>query len=100
MMSNHLVIAGDVALSVPVEYCLFHKLRADDAGVHLKDGEMPTNEDKMKLAWASEMWITVELMKLLGKFAFSVDFIRIELILFLTLNKASSDFRLFGCQLN
>ena len=33
---------------------------------HYLTGEPLSEEDKMKLAWASEMWITVELMKLLG----------------------------------
>jgi hypothetical protein len=70
-------VAGDVALSVPVQHCLFHKLRAEDAEVHLKDGESPTNEDKMKLAWASEMWITVELMKAVT--AFGITFISLEI---------------------
>ena len=55
-----------MALSVPVNLCLFHKLRADEAGVSLSPGMPLTDEEKMKLAWASEMWITVELMKLLG----------------------------------
>ena len=58
--------AGDIALSVPVKLCLFHKLPAAEAGVQLKPGEPLSEEDKMKLAWASEMWITVELLKLLG----------------------------------
>ena len=71
LFSTTHIRAGDPALSVPMQLCLFHRMNAKDSGVQLDNhpsGAL-TDEDRKRLTWASEMWLTVELMKLLEEAA-------------------------------
>ena len=58
-----------MAMEIPIEHCLFHKLDPSELGIKMSGPEV-TEDDKKRLAWASELKLTSELMALLQNAAY------------------------------
>ncbi len=60
---------GEMVMEIPVEHCIWNTLNQEELGISTSGPDV-TEEEKKKLAWASELKLTAELMSLLHKAAY------------------------------